>query len=186
MKPVGMQDGKAYPLVLEIHGGPHTAFGFSFFHEFQLLASRGYGVIYGNPRGSTGYGQEFVAATHHDWGGKDYEDVMAFADYAARLPWVDEDRMGVTGGSYGGYMTNWVIGHTNRFKAAVTQRSTCNRFSQFGASDAAYMNGEFEFDGNPWDNPMAYLDRSPIMYVRNVETPLLLIHSCLLYTSRCV
>ncbi|MGI6162554.1 MAG: prolyl oligopeptidase family serine peptidase [Bacillota bacterium] len=177
MKPVGMQDGKAYPLVLEIHGGPHTAFGFSFFHEFQLLASRGYGVIYGNPRGSTGYGQEFVAATHHDWGGKDYEDVMAFADYAARLPWVDEDRMGVTGGSYGGYMTNWVIGHTNRFKAAVTQRSTCNRFSQFGASDAAYMNGEFEFDGNPWDNPMAYLDRSPIMYVRNVETPLLLIHS---------
>jgi dipeptidyl aminopeptidase/acylaminoacyl peptidase len=177
MKPTGIQDEKKYPMILEIHGGPHTAYGFTFLHEFQLLASRGYGVIFGNPTGSTGYGQEFVAATHHDWGGKDYEDVMAFADYAARLPWVDEERMGVTGGSYGGYMTNWIVGRTNRFKAAVTQRSTCNRFSQFGASDVAFMNGEFEFDGDPWDNPMAYLDRSPIMYVRNIETPILLIHS---------
>lgn len=177
MKPIGMREGKKYPIVLEIHGGPHVSFGFSFFHEFQVLASRGYGVIFGNPRGSTGYGQEFVAATHHDWGGKDFEDIMSFADYAATVPWVDSLRMGVTGGSYGGYMTNWVIGHTNRFKAAVSQRSTCNRFSQFGTSDAAYMNSEFEFDGNPWDNPMAYLDRSPIMYVRNVETPLLLVHS---------
>jgi dipeptidyl aminopeptidase/acylaminoacyl peptidase len=102
---------------------------------------------------------------------------MAIADFAAKLPWVDSDRMGVTGGSYGGYMTNWITGHTNRFKAAVSCRSTCNRFSQFGTSDAAYMNGEFEFDGDPWDNPEAYLSRSPIMYVRNVETPLLLIHS---------
>jgi acylaminoacyl-peptidase len=177
MKPIGIQEGNKYPLVLEIHGGPHVSFGFSFFHEFQVLASRGYGVMFGNPRGSTGYGQEFVAATHHDWGGKDFEDIMSFADYAATVPWVDTERMGVTGGSYGGYMTNWVVGHTNRFKAAVSQRSTCNRFSQFGTSDAAYMNSEFEFDGNPWDNPMAYLDRSPIMYVRNVETPLLLVHS---------
>lgn len=177
MKPLGMQPGKKYPIVLEIHGGPHVSYGYTFFHEFQVLAARGYGVIFGNPRGSTGYGQEFVAATHHDWGGKDYEDVMAFADYAANLPWVDVERMGVTGGSYGGYMTNWIVGHTNRFKAAVSQRSTCNRFSQFGTSDAAYMNSEFEFDGNPWDNPMACLDRSPIMYVRNVETPLMLIHS---------
>jgi len=177
MKPVGIKEGVKYPLILEIHGGPHSAYGFTFFHEFQLLASRGYGVIFGNPRGSTGYGQEFVAATHHDWGGKDYLDVMAIADYAAKLPWVDKERMGVTGGSYGGYMTNWIVGHTKRFKAAVTQRSTCNRMSQFGTSDAAYTNGQFEFDGDPWDNPMAYLERSPIMYVRNVDTPLLLIHS---------
>lgn len=177
MKPIGIQDGKKYPLVLEIHGGPHVAYGFAFLHEFQLLASRGYGVVFGNPRGSAGYGQEFVAATRHDWGGTDYNDVMAIADYAAKLPWVDEARMGVTGGSYGGYMTNWIIGHTGRFKAAVSQRSTCNRFSQFGTSDVAYMNGDFEFDGDPWDNPQAYLDRSPIMYVRNIETPLLLIHS---------
>lgn len=177
MKPVGIQEGKKYPLILEIHGGPHAAYGYSFFHEFQFLASRGYGVIYGNPRGSTGYGQEFVAATHHDWGGKDYMDIMAIADYALTLPWVDSSRMGVTGGSYGGYMTNWIVGHTRRFKAAVSARSTSNRFSQFGTSDAAYTNGDFEFDGDPWDNPMAYLERSPIMYVRNVETPIMLLHS---------
>ena len=177
MKPIGIQDGKKYPLILEIHGGPHVAYGLAFFHEFQVLASRGYGVVMGNPRGSTGYGQEFVAATRHDWGGKDYADLMAITDYAARLEWVDESRMGITGGSYGGYMTNWVIGQTNRFRAAVSQRSTCNRFSQFGTSDMAYMNGDFEFDGDPWDNPSSYLDRSPIMHVRNVETPLLLIHS---------
>lgn len=177
MKPVGMQDGNKYPLVLQIHGGPHSAYGFAFFHEFQVLAARGYGVIFGNPRGSTGYGQEFVAATRHDWGGADFRDVMAIADFAAKIPWVDNARMGVTGGSYGGYMTNWIIGHTNRFKAAVSCKSTCNRFSQFGTSDYAYMNGQFEFDGDPWDNSEAYLSRSPIMYVRNIETPLLLIHS---------
>ncbi len=177
MKPMGLIDGNKYPVILEIHGGPHSAYGYAFFHEFQMLSSRGYGVIFGNPRGSTGYGQEFVAATRHDWGGEDYRDLMAITDYAAKLPWVDQDKMGVTGGSYGGYMTNWIIGHTNRFKAAVSQRSTCNRFSQFGTSDVAYMNGDFEFDGDPWDNPHAYLDRSPIMYVGNVETPLLLIHS---------
>ncbi|QUL98066.1 MAG: S9 family peptidase [Candidatus Fermentithermobacillus carboniphilus] len=177
MKPVGIKDGVKYPLILEIHGGPHSAYGVAFFHEFQFLASRGYGVVFGNPRGSTGYGQEFAAATRHDWGGKDYEDVMAVAGYAETLPWVDRDRMGVTGGSYGGYMTNWIIGHTRKFRAAVSQRSTCNRMSQFGSSDAAYTNGEFEFPGDPWDNPMAYLERSPIMYVRNVQTPLLLMHS---------
>jgi dipeptidyl aminopeptidase/acylaminoacyl peptidase len=177
MKPIGMQDGKAYPVILHIHGGPHSAYGFAFFHQFQVLASRGYGVVFGNPRGSIGYSQEFVAATRHDWGGGDYNDLMAIADFAAKLPWVDNERMGVTGGSYGGYMTNWIIGHTNRFKAAVACRSTCNRFSQFGVSDLAYMNGQFEFDGDPWDNPEAYLSRSPIMYVRNIETPLLLIHS---------
>jgi len=177
MKPIGTKEGVKYPLILEIHGGPHSAYGYAFSHEFQLLTSRGYGVVFGNPRGSTGYGQAFVAATKHDWGGKDYEDVMAIARYAASLPWVDSDRLGVTGGSYGGYMTNWIIGHTGMFKAAVTQRSTCNRMSQFGTSDTAYMNGEFEFDGDPWDNPRAYLDRSPIMYVRNVATPLLMIHS---------
>ncbi len=177
MMPVGIKEGVKYPLALEIHGGPHTAYGAAFFHEFQLLASRGYGVVFCNPRGSTGYGQEFLTAARHDWGGVDYEDVMAAVDYAASLPWVDSERMGVLGGSYGGYMTNWVVTHTDRFRAAVAQRSTCNRMSQFGASDAAFTNGEWEFDGDPWDNPKAYLDRSPLMYVRNVNTPLMLIHS---------
>ena len=134
-------------------------------------------MVYCNPRGSYGYGQKFLTAIRHDWGGVYYEDVMAAASYAASLPWIDDRRMGVLGGSYGGYMTNWVITHTDRFKAAVTMRSTCNRMSQFGASDAAFTNGEWEFDGDPWDNPKAYLDRSPLMYVRNVSTPVMLIHS---------
>ncbi len=177
MEPVGLKDGEKCPAALEIHGGPHAAYGYAFSHEFQLLAARGYAVVYCNPRGSYGYGQKFLTAIRHDWGGVDYEDVMAAASYAASLPWIDDRRMGVLGGSYGGYMTNWVITHTDRFKAAVTMRSTCNRMSQFGASDAAFTNGEWEFDGDPWDNPKAYLDRSPLMYVRNVSTPVMLIHS---------
>lgn len=177
MRPIGLKEGEKYPAALEIHGGPHSAYGYAFSHEFQLLAARGYAVVYSNPRGSCGYGQSFLTAIRHDWGGVDYEDVMAAADYAASMPWVDGERMGVLGGSYGGYMTNWAIAHTDRFKAAVSMRSTCNRMSQFGASDAAFTNGEFEFDGDPWDNPKAYLDRSPIMYVRNIKTPVMLIHS---------
>ena len=177
MKPVGMKEGRRYPVLLEIHGGPHAAYGYVFHHEFQLLAARGYGVVFSNPRGSVGHGQEFVAAIRHDWGGVDYQDLMAVTDYGATQPWVDKDRMGVLGGSYGGYMTNWIVTQTDRFKAAVTMRSTCNRLSQFGASDAAFTNGEFEFDGDPWDNPDAYLRVSPLMYVRNVRTPIMIIHS---------
>lgn len=177
LKPYGFENGKRYPLVLEIHGGPHVAYGYSFMHEFQVLCSLGYAVIFTNPQGSQGYGQAFNANTHHDWGGTDYKDLMAAVDYALTLNYVDPDRLGVTGGSYGGYMVNWMIGHTKRFKAAVTQRSTSNRYSQFGTSDVGFFNGEYEFNGNPWDNPEHYLERSPITYVKNVETPLLLIHS---------
>lgn len=177
MKPVGMKEGRRYPVALEIHGGPHSAYGYVFHHEFQLLAARGYGVVFSNPRGSVGHGQEYVAAIRHDWGGVDYQDIMAAVDHAAAQPWVDSERMAVMGGSYGGYMTNWVVTQTDRFRAAVTMRSTCNRLSQFGASDAAFMNGAFEFDGDPWDNPHAYLDVSPLMYVRNVKTPIMIIHS---------
>lgn len=177
MKPVGIKQGSRYPVALEIHGGPHSAYGFAFNHEFQLLAARGYGVVYCNPRGSVGQGQKWMTAIRHDWGGVDYEDVMAAAGWAASQAWVDPARMGVLGGSYGGYMTNWVVTHTDRFAAAVTMRSTCNRMSQFGASDMAYMNGDFAFDGDPWDNPKAYLDVSPLMYVRNVKTPIMVLHS---------
>lgn len=177
MKPVGLKEGRRYPVALEIHGGPHSAYGYVFHHEFQLLASRGYGVVFCNPRGSIGHGQDYAQAIRHDWGGVDYQDIMSAADYAAAQPWVDPERMGVLGGSYGGYMTNWIVTQTDRFKAAVTMRSTCNRLSQFGASDAAFMNGEFEFDGDPWDNPQAYLGVSPLMYVRNVKTPVMIIHS---------
>ncbi|HSL93131.1 MAG TPA: S9 family peptidase, partial [Bacillota bacterium] len=177
MKPRTYEAGKRYPMILEIHGGPHVAYGNSFNHEFQVLTSMGYAVLFTNPQGSEGYGQAFNAATHHDWGGIDYNDLMLAVDHALTYDFVDAERLGVTGGSYGGYMTNWIVAHTNRFKVAVTQRSTCNRYSMFGTSDFGFNNGQFEFKGNPWDNRDFYMERSPISYVQNIETPLLLIHS---------
>ena len=169
---------KKVPLVLEIHGGPHSAYGLAFHHEMQVLAAAGFAVIFSNPQGSTGYGQDFVKATHHDWGGQDYRDVMGAVDAAlAKWSFLDGENMGLTGGSYGGFMVNWIIGHSNRFKAAVTQRSTSSRFSMFGTSDVGYNNGEFEFDGKPWLNFQHYLDRSPLMFVENITTPVKIIHS---------
>jgi len=177
MKPVGFLPGVKYPMILEIHGGPHSAYGASFFIEFQLFAANGYAVLFTNPRGSHGYGQEFVAATKLDWGGGDYRDIMAGVDYAVSLGWIDQKRMGVTGGSYGGYMTNWVIGHTDRFAAAVSNRSTCNRMSHFGNSDIGYFNGDYEYPGPPWESPDFYLAHSPITFVKNITTPVLLMQS---------
>ncbi len=176
--PVGLEPGRRYPAILTIHGGPHGAYGEAFFHEFQMLASLGYAVILTNPRGSQGYGQVFTSATKHDWGGEDYADIMAGLDAAlARFPYMDPDRLGVQGGSYGGYMTNWVIGHTGRFKAAVTMRSISNCLSQWGMSDLAYFKGYWEFPGEPWDSPLFYWERSPLAYVKNITTPLLILHS---------
>jgi dipeptidyl aminopeptidase/acylaminoacyl peptidase len=178
MRPTGFRDGQRYPTILQIHGGPHGAYGDAFFHEFQLLASEGYAVVYTNPRGSQGYGQRFTAATHHDWGGKDYEDIMRGLDAAlARYPFLDPSRLGVAGGSYGGFMTNWVVGHTDRFKAAVTMRSISNHLSQWGTSDLAFMKGFWEFPGDPWEVPTWYWERSPLAYVTNITTPLLILHS---------
>ncbi|KAF0198091.1 MAG: peptidase S9 prolyl oligopeptidase active site domain-containing protein [Bacillota bacterium] len=177
MKPIGIEAGKQYPLILEIHGGPHTQYGCSFFFEFQVLASQGYGVIFTNPRGSTGYGQTFVDAVRGDYGGNDYGDLMLAVNYAEQLPWVDKSRLGVTGGSYGGFMTNWIIGHTDRFKGAVTQRSISNWMSFYGVSDIGYTFTEYEIGGNPWDNVEMMLKHSPISYVKNVKTPLLVLHS---------
>ena len=178
LRPYNLQEGAKVPTILEIHGGPHVAYGLAFHHEMQVLCGAGYAVIFSNPQGSVGYGQDFVAATHHDWGGQDYRDCMQAVDEAiAKFSFIDGDRLGVTGGSYGGYMTNWIIGHTDRFKAAVTQRSTSNRFSMFGTSDVGYNNGEYEFDGKPWINFQHYLDHSPITYIENVTTPVKILHS---------
>jgi dipeptidyl aminopeptidase/acylaminoacyl peptidase len=142
-----------------------------------MLCAAGYGVIYTNPRGSQGYGQAFLAATHHDWGGKDYEDLMGALDRALAIhSWIDPDRLGVSGGSYGGFMTNWIVGHTQRFRAAATLRSTCNRYSYWGTGDIAYRSGRWEFPGEPWESPEFYLERSPITYVRQIRTPLLILH----------
>ncbi|MGI6357864.1 MAG: S9 family peptidase [Bacillota bacterium] len=177
MKPVNFEPGKKYPAVLEIHGGPHTMFGDAFFFEFQLLCSRGYVVVYSNPRGSHGYSQKFVNACRGDYGGKDYTDLMTVMDWVLEnIDYVDADRLGVTGGSYGGFMTNWIVGHTNRFKAAVTQRSISNWTSFTGASDIGSYFTENELDANPWDDPEQMVKFSPLTYVKNIETPLLIIH----------
>ncbi len=178
LRPSGAESGARVPAVLEIHGGPHGAYGHAFFHEFQLLCAQGYGVIYMNPRGSQGYGQAFTAATRHDWGGGDYEDLMRGLDHClAAFPWIDPERLGVAGGSYGGFMTNWIVGHTQRFRAAVTMRSISNAYSQWGTSDLAYMKGFWEYPGEPWESPQFYLERSPITYVKQMRTPLLILHS---------
>jgi len=178
MKPYGYVENKEYPTILHIHGGPHSAYGHIFFHEFQLLAAKGYVVVFTNPPGSTNYGQEFVIQTKEDWGGKDYRALMEATEYVnENFDFVDKDNWGVTGGSFGGYMANWMITQTDFFKAAVSARSTCNRFSMFGTSDVGFFNGNFEQKGNPWDNPDFYLKVSPISYADKVNTPVLLIHS---------
>ena len=177
MKPGGIAAGARVPAVLEIHGGPHSTYGNGFMHQFQLLCAAGYGVVYSNPRGSHGYTQAFTAATHHDWGGKDYDDLMRALDHAVEANrWIDADRLGVAGGSYGGYMVNWMIGHTQRFRAAVSLRSTCDRYSQWGTSDMGVDNGRWEFPGDPWTADAFYRERSPITYVAQMRTPLLLAH----------
>ncbi len=177
MKPIGYQAGKKYPMVLEIHGGPHAMYSNSFFMEFQLLAAHGYAVLFSNPRGGHGYGQEFVHACVGDYGGKDYGDLMASVDYAlATYDFIDENRLGVTGGSYGGFMTNWVVGHTDRFKAAVTQRCISNWISFFGVSDIGYTFTENEHNVTPFNGFDKLIFHSPLTYVENIKTPLLILH----------
>lgn len=177
MKPAGYVEGEKYPLIVEIHGGPHALYANTFFHELQLLAAQGYGVLYVNPRGSHGYSQEFVDAVRGDYGGGDYEDIMKGLDAViAENSWVDESRLGVTGGSYGGFMTNWIVGHTNRFKAAVTQRSISNWISFFGVSDIGYYFNEWQHGADMSDVEKLW-DFSPLKYAKNIETPLLILHS---------
>jgi dipeptidyl aminopeptidase/acylaminoacyl peptidase len=177
MPPVGKAPGRRYPLILEIHGGPHAMYGPAFFFEFQLLAAEGYGVVFTNPRGSHGYGQEFVHAVVGHYGEDDYADLMAAVDHVAGLDWVDVSRLGVTGGSYGGYMTNWIVGHTHRFRAAVTQRSISNWISFYGVSDIGYYFAGQELGATPASDPGRLLQLSPISYARDVTTPLLILHS---------
>ncbi|MDQ4045025.1 MAG: S9 family peptidase [Chloroflexota bacterium] len=172
------QDGQVkYPLVVQIHGGPHSMYGHGMFHEMQVMAGRGYGVLFCNPRGSSGYGQAFATSTRGAWGESDMPDVTTAVDEASKLDWVDSERLGVTGGSYGGYLTNWIIGHDDRFKAAVTQRCVSNFHSFVGTSDIGFDFGIYEFDGTPWKDAEKLLRYSPISYVDHIQTPLLIIHS---------
>ena len=177
--PVGYKDGETYPLALNIHGGPHAAWGFStktMWHEWQFHAARGYAVFYCNPHGSGGYGEAFMRKLHATWGPVAMDDIMAGIDAIRALGIADEKRMAITGGSYGGYMTAWIISHTDRFKAAVSQRGVYNLSSFYGTSDVPLLISN-EFDAEPWENHDVYWDNSPLKYAADIKTPLLLIHS---------
>jgi dipeptidyl aminopeptidase/acylaminoacyl peptidase len=176
MRPIGYMKPKRYPAVLEIHGGPHAQYGWTFFHEFQVLAAQGHIVVYSNPRGSKGYGEGHTAAIRGDWGNKDWQDIETVMRWMQHQPDIHPGQMGVMGGSYGGYMTNWVIGHTNDFKAAITDRCVSNLISMGGSSDFvqkedSYWKGVFFGDIEKlWKD-------SPLAYFKNVKTPTLIIHS---------
>ncbi len=177
LKPPGFDPTKKYPSILEIHGGPLTQYGYYFMHEFYYLASKGYVVYFTNPRGGRGYGEAHAKAIYGDWGSADYADLMAWADLVAQKPYIDPARMGVTGGSYGGYMTVWIIGHTQRFKAAVAQRCVSNFVSMWGSSD---FNWTFQYEvqaGAPFEDLRKHWDLSPIKYIGNAKTPTLVIHN---------
>ncbi len=165
-----------HPLALEVHGGPMTMYAPSFFFEFQILVSAGIGIVFTNPHGSRGYGEPFCAAIKGAWGEEDFRDVMAGLDRALNTKLFDDKRLAILGGSYGGFMTNWAIGHSDRFSAAVTMRSVVDEFSFFGTSDVGYLD-EWEWDTTPWQNPQRYLDASPFMSVSKMHTPLLILHS---------
>ena len=176
LKPRGYDPSRAWPLILTMHGGPHGAYGNDFSFEHQLFAAHGYLVLYTNPRGSTNYGETFLWATWGGWGNLDFEDVMAGVDYAKTKYNVDEKRMGVTGYSYGGFLTNWVITHTTRFAAAISGAGISNWISDYGTSDIPRTK-ESEFMGPPW-NPTAHeilRKQSPIEYVANAKTPTLFV-----------
>jgi dipeptidyl aminopeptidase/acylaminoacyl peptidase len=176
MKPAGYEPGKKYPLVLYIHGGPHSQYNEGWFDEFQSLAGAGVWVLYTNPRGSSGYGADFTYSTRGRWGAEDYQDLMKAVDIAAKRADVDTTKLGVTGGSYGGFMTAWITTKTNRFKAAEADRMISEWTYWYGASDAQGLT-EFEFYGKPWDNFAMYDSLSPIRGVSKVRTPTLIVQS---------
>jgi dipeptidyl aminopeptidase/acylaminoacyl peptidase len=176
MKPGGFVPGTKYPLVLEIHGGPYVAWGNAFMHEFQLLAARGYCVLYTNPHGSKGYGAQLVIDIKRRRGEVDYQDFLAVTDAACGLDIVDASRLGITGESYGGWAVNWVITHTTRFAAAVCDRGTSNRHSAWGNSQMGYLHSNWETPGPPWAAPDFYMRQSPINYADRCQTPLLIVH----------
>ena len=177
MKPLGWEEGKNYPAIFTIHGGPKAVFGSVFFHEMQYWANEGYCVFFCNPRGSDGKGSEF-ADIRGKYGTIDYHDLMVFADAVlAAYPSIDQTRVGVTGGSYGGFMINWIIGHTNRFKAAASQRSISNWVSMGWTTDIGYYFTPDQIGATPWTNSEKLWEHSPLKYADRVQTPTLFIHS---------
>ena len=173
-KPPNFDSSKKYPLILEIHGGPHGAYGFTFTHEFQWMAAKGYVVLYTNPRGSTSYGQDFGNIIQYNYPGDDYKDLMAGVDEVAKRGYIDTQKMGVTGGSGGGVLTNWTVGHTTKFAAAVSQRSIAD-WAGFWYTADFWLFQPTWFRAAPWEDPDDFTKRSPITYVKNVTTPTMFI-----------
>jgi dipeptidyl aminopeptidase/acylaminoacyl peptidase len=183
VRPAGFQKGKKYPLLLNIHGGPFTQYGNKFFDEFQVYAGAGYTVVYSNPRGSSGYSEAWGRAIKGPveggpgWGTVDYEDVMAVLDEALkRFDFVDSDRLGVMGGSYGGYMTSWIVGHTDRFQVAISERAVNDVLGEGGSSDISIW-WKAVTGAHYWEEPEAMRKLSPATYAKDITTPLLILHS---------
>ncbi|HEY8020924.1 MAG TPA: S9 family peptidase [Thermoanaerobaculia bacterium] len=173
-KPPGFDAHRKYPLILDIHGGPHTAYGWTFDHEFQWMAAKGYVVLYPNPRGSSSYGEEFGNVIQYRYPGDDAKDLLAGVDELIGRGYVDPHRLGVTGGSGGGILTNWIVGHSDRFAAAVSQRSIADWAGFWYTADFSQFTRSW-FKGAPWEDPADYAARSPITYVTKIKTPLMLI-----------
>jgi dipeptidyl aminopeptidase/acylaminoacyl peptidase len=182
VKPPNFSASQKYPVLFLIHGGPQGAWGETWTYRWnaQVFASAGYLVVMPNPRGSTGYGQKFIDDINGDWGGKVYDDIMAIVDHVAALPYADPDRMAAAGGSYGGYMIDWLLGHTTRFKAMVSHDGVYDLRSMAGATEELWF-PLWEFKGMPWDNPEMYEKWSPSFYAQNFKTPTLVFHGELDY-----
>ena len=172
--PPDFDASKKYPLILEIHGGPFTAYGPHFSAEIQLMAAAGYVVLYTNPRGSTSYGYDFANEIHHNYPGQDYDDLIAGVDAAIARGYVDADRLYVTGGSGGGVLTAWIVGKTDRFRAAVSAKPVINWISTVLTTDIGAFMPEYWFASQPWEDPDSYWERSPLSLVGNVSTPTML------------
>jgi dipeptidyl aminopeptidase/acylaminoacyl peptidase len=178
VKPYGFQPGRKYPVVMLIHGGPQGFWGHAWTYRWnaQVFAAAGYAVVMPNPRGSTGYGQKFVDEINTDWGGRAFDDIMAVADYViSSLPYADGSRLTAAGASYGGYMIDWILGHTQRFKALVTHDGVYDLVSEFGATEELWF-PLWEFGGTPWDKPEEYAKWSPSNFVKEFKTPTLVVH----------
>jgi dipeptidyl aminopeptidase/acylaminoacyl peptidase len=183
VRPPDFQEGRRYPVLLTIHGGPYTQYGNGFFDEVQVYARAGYVVLFSNPRGSSGYGEEWGRAIRgpddggSGWGSVDYEDLMAVVDEALRrFDFCDAERLGVLGGSYGGYMTSWIVGHTKRFRAALSERAVNNLISEFGSSDLGWFSRAYTGVW-PFEDLQPFIEQSPTTNATNITTPLLILHS---------
>ncbi len=176
LKPSGFDETMRYPVVLDVHGGPNSYYGYSFSPIQQALAGAGFLVVYSNPRGSGSYGRHFTQQVRKDWGGEDFKDLMAVLDKTLERPYADPDRTGIYGYSYGGFMTSWTIGHTDRFKAAVCGAPVVDLVSFYGTSDIGHRFGPLQVGGGPREMREYYYEHSPLTHLHNATTPTLIVH----------